>query len=239
MSASLTVPEQLLLPMRLRASSVFASYYPGGNQAALAMLQDLSRSGPSPLLFLYGAASVGKTHLLQALCARAGEQQQMASYLPLREYHHHGPELLQGAEHMAVVCLDDVSKVLADAQWNHALFKLHHQLEEQGGKLVMADTLPPAAQPFVLRDLSSRVLAGSVLRLQPLTEADQTLALQLHAQQRGLELPDEVSSYLQRRLPRDMSALCTCLDQLDLASLSAQRKLTVPFVKQVLLGSDV
>jgi DnaA family protein len=47
-------------------------------------------------------------------------------------------------------------------------------------------------------------------------------------------MPDETASYLLRRLPRDMPALFDLLDQLDEASLAAQRKLTVPFVKSVL-----
>jgi DnaA family protein len=35
-------------------------------------------------------------------------------------------------------------------------------------------------------------------------------------------------------LPRDMAHLYSFLDQLDQASLIAQRRLTVPFVKEVL-----
>ena len=40
--------------------------------------------------------------------------------------------------------------------------------------------------------------------------------------------------FLLRRLPRNMAALCTFLDELDAASLVAQRRLTVPFVKAVM-----
>jgi DnaA family protein len=186
------------------------------------------------VVFLYGASGVGKTHLLQALCVRASEQQQAASYLPLRELHGYGPELLQGTEQMALVCLDDVSAVLQQPLWNRALFNLHRDLEERGGKLLLADEQAPAALPIILPDLASRILAGTVLRLQPLDDAAQIEALQLHALQRGLILPDDVVSYLLRRLPRDMHTLCGFLDELDLASLTAQRKLTVPFVRQVL-----
>jgi DnaA family protein len=37
-----------------------------------------------------------------------------------------------------------------------------------------------------------------------------------------------------RRLPRDIGSLCGWLDRLDLASLAAQRRLTVPFVRDVI-----
>jgi DnaA family protein len=72
------------------------------------------------------------------------------------------------------------------------------------------------------------------LTLQPLEEPEQIAALQLRAQLRGLELPDETAQFMLRRLPRDMAHLYDFLDQLDQASLIAQRRLTVPFVKEVL-----
>lgn len=225
---------QLPLAMRLRASSVFASYLPGSNQDVITLLQDLAHIGPSPVVFLYGSAGVGKTHLLQALCARAGQQKQTASYLPLRELQAYGPELLAGLEHNSLLCVDDVSCVVRQLEWNHALFNMHRELEERGGKLVLSDEQPPASLPFVLRDLSSRVLAGAVLRLRQLNEDQQLEALRLHAMQRGLELPDDTANFILRRLPRDMGTLCAFLDELDVASLAAQRKLTVPFVREVL-----
>jgi DnaA-homolog protein len=226
-------PRQLPLPIRLRASSIFSSYYAGANSAAIATLNNLASTGPSPVLFLYGASGTGKTHLLQALCARA-TQQLSATYLPLRELRELGPGILSGAEQMHVICVDDVSLVAQDREWNRAVFNLHRELEERGGKLVLADEQAPGGINWVLRDLSSRVLAGTVLRLQPLVESEQVVALRMHAEQRGLELPDEVAGFLLKRLPRDMHSLCSFMDELDIASLTAQRKLTVPFVREVL-----
>ena len=77
-----------------------------------------------------------------------------------------------------------------------------------------------------------------MLTLQTLDDAEQIAALQLRATQRGVELPDEVAQFLARRLPRDMTSLCAFLDELDEASLSAQRRLTIPFVRAVLEGRE-
>ncbi len=73
-----------------------------------------------------------------------------------------------------------------------------------------------------------------VYQLKALDDVQRMRALQLRAQQKGFEMPDETASYLLRRLPRDIPALFDLLEQLDEASLAAQRKLTVPFVKSVL-----
>jgi len=51
---------------------------------------------------------------------------------------------------------------------------------------------------------------------------------------RGLELPDETWHWLRRRFPRDMRTLYQLLDTLDEAALAAQRRLTVPFIREVL-----
>ena len=40
--------------------------------------------------------------------------------------------------------------------------------------------------------------------------------------------------FLLKRLDREMRTLFVTLDQLDQASISAQRKLTIPFVKETL-----
>jgi DnaA family protein len=77
-----------------------------------------------------------------------------------------------------------------------------------------------------------------VHRLEPLAEADQAVALRHRAERRGLELPDETLGYLTRRAPRDFATLCRMLDALDTESLAAQRRLTVPFVRDWLARSD-
>ena len=70
--------------------------------------------------------------------------------------------------------------------------------------------------------------------MRPLAEAEQATALQARAATLGIELNEDVLQYLQRRLPRDLGALCDALDQLDGAALAQQRRLTVPFVRSVL-----
>jgi DnaA family protein len=70
-----------------------------------------------------------------------------------------------------------------------------------------------------------------VHRLGPLAESDQPAALRHRAGRRGLELPDETLAFLMRRAPRDFATLCRMLDALDTESLAAQRRLTVPFVR--------
>ena len=94
--------------------------------------------------------------------------------------------------------------------------------------------MSPASLPFVLPDLRSRLVAASVYQLVELDETGQCTALQRRAAASGLELTPEAALYLVHRLPRDMHSLFGVLDELDRASLVAQRRLTIPFLREAL-----
>ena len=78
-----------------------------------------------------------------------------------------------------------------------------------------------------------------MFQLRLLEEHEQQAALQLRARLRGLELPDETWHWLRKRFPRDMRTLYELLDTLDEAALTAQRRLTVPFIREVLRSARV
>jgi DnaA family protein len=225
---------QLALGVKLRDSSRFSSFFAGANDASVAMLRGLRPAAHTPIVWLCGPSGSGKTHLLQAICAAAGERSEAAAFIPLAQLAQAGPELLDGCEQLAWVCIDDVDRVLGDPAWQRALFSLYARLDISGGRLILAAANVPAAYDIALRDLGSRLNAALLCRLQALDDDAQWQALQLRATQRGMQLPPETATYLQKRVPRNLSWLCDFLDALDEASLSAQRALTIPFVRTVL-----
>ena len=85
-----------------------------------------------------------------------------------------------------------------------------------------------------LPDLVSRLQACTSFQLRLLTDDDKQKLLQQKARLRGMELPDEVARYLLNHQDRDIRALVATLDKLDKATLVHQRKLTIPFVKEIL-----
>lgn len=226
-------PTQIPLRIRLRDSSVFASYFPGRNKPAVDALLALAPSVPPTCVWLHGPRASGKTHLLQAACVKWSERGAATAYVPLREIGGHA-DALTGYGQLGLVAIDDVEVIAGDDSAERALFRLHQELDEGGGHLVVSGSSAPAALSFKLRDLASRLKGGLVLTLNVPDDDEQRKALQLRAQLRGFELPEDTVQYLQRRMPRDMASLCSFLDRLDEASLVAQRKLTVPFVREVL-----
>ena len=68
-----------------------------------------------------------------------------------------------------------------------------------------------------------------------LDDNEKLLVLQYRARQRGIFLSDDVAKYLLNHLSREMKSLIISLDTLDKASIIAQRKITIPFIKETLL----
>lgn len=219
---------QLPLSVRVRDPALFASYLPGPNEQVLAQLRALAAHPGCG--WLCGPAGSGKSHLLQALCAESGS----IGYLPLSQLTPFGPGALREWQGSTGLCLDELATVVGHVEWERALFALYRDCEERGASLLFAARAPPGELRFALADLASRCAAAQRLTLQALDETEQGAALRLRACARGLELPGDVTRYLQRRLPRAMSHLCAALDELDEAALVGQRRLTLPFVRELL-----
>lgn len=226
--------QQLPLGLQLKPSARFSNFVAGSNEELLVQLQGVADGNGEPLVFVWGNAGAGKSHLLQAGCHRAGSRGRSAAYLSLRDIGTLQPELLEGWEAYDLACLDDIDAIAGHARWEEALFHLYNRMRARGGCLVVSADSPPGHLQLALPDLMSRLAAGLTYHVQPLDDPQRLQALQLRARQRGCEMPDETGRYLMRRLPRDMPTLFDLLDRLDEASLVAQRKLTVPFVKSVL-----
>lgn len=230
-------PIQLPLGVRLRDDATFANYYPGANAAALGYVERLCEADAGwaeSLIYLWGGAGVGRTHLLQAACLRFEQLGEPAVYLPLAELVAHGPNMLDNLEQFELVCLDDLDAVAGLSDWEEALFHLFNRLRDSGRRLLLAASSSPRELPVKLADLQSRLTLALVFQLQSLSDEDKLRALQLRASRRGLHLSDEVGRFILTRGERSMSALFELLERLDQASLQAQRKLTIPFLKEIL-----
>jgi|SRR5665213_3606938 len=225
--------QQLPLGVRLADRAVFASFFAGPNLQAAAHLRALAEGPEGGVAWLCGPAGAGKTHLLQAACA-ATPAPLRAGYFPLAELGPLGTGVLEGLPQIDCLCLDDVDAVAGKSEWERSLFGLYREIEERGGRLIAAASKPPALLQWSLPDLASRFGASAVFQLRMLGEEEQRAALQLRAQVRGLDLPEDTARWLQRRFPRDMRTLYELLDTLDEAAIVAQRRLTVPFIRSVL-----
>ena len=223
---------QLHLPIRLRDSASVDNFFPAGNEEVFAAFNGwLNGNIDKSVLFLHGVIGSGRSHLLQAACRYISEKERPSIYVPAGEPGISG-EFISQLDPESTVCIDDLDQVVGDEHWEEAVLEVHERLLSSNGRLLLAALQPPRVLDLMLPDLATRLAAGAVYRIQPLTERELPRAMQLRARRRGLELPDEVVEYLLRRVPRNSEAIFDLLDRVDEAAFSKKRRLTVPFIRE-------
>ena len=224
---------QTLIPGRVEAEHSFAGYQVGDNGELLAELRHIvRRDRPRRVLYLWGEAGCGKTHLLNACCHLACSLQRPHAYLPV-DRPQPDPAQLASIAPGALLCVDDFQAATGEA-WQIALFGLYEKLLGGDGAMVVGANQPVGALDLELKDLQSRLASGGVYRVAALSETEQLAALATRARQRGFELSDPVLRFIITYYRRDTASLFALLERIDNASLAEQRKITIPFIKSLL-----
>ncbi|WP_369854926.1 DnaA regulatory inactivator Hda [Candidatus Thalassolituus haligoni] len=223
---------QLTLSVYVRDDARIANFYAGPNEEVIQAVQRQWTLSGDPFLFIWGDAGCGLSHLLQAACHYADGLGHHSVYLPLKELVNYSPDVLESLEQLPLVVLDDIDAVLGNDDWELALFHLFNRVRENDGHLLISARCPPQQLAVALPDLGSRLCWGVVYHLESLQPEERALALVLRARQRGILLAEDVARFIISRGPEPMEGLAEILDHLDHASLTHQRKLTIPFVKE-------
>lgn len=227
------VGPQLPLALRYPPDQRFESFIapPDG---ALPTLSALATVAGADWVYLSGASRTGKTHLALAVCAAAEQQGRRAAYLPLAAAAGRLRDALDALEGHDVVALDGLDGIAGAREDEVALFYFHNRARSSGLNVLYTARGIPDDIGLVLPDLRSRLQQCLRLALDPLDDEGRRDVLRDRAQRRGLVLEDAALDWLLTRTDRDLGALVALLDRLDRASLAAQRRITVPFLRQVL-----
>lgn len=225
-------PQQLTLGFSLGSDLDFSNFVADGNEAALQVVRHATSE--SQFAFLWGETGSGRTHLLHAACREAADAGRRVALLPLQEAAGWRADAVEGWDALDLVAIDDVQAASGNHAWEAALFTLYNGLRDAGASLLVAANRPPANLSIELPDLKSRFGAMLVYQLHALDDEGKLQALVRKAGSRGLDLPEETGRYLLARVSRDMHYLARLLDWLDAASLAHQRRLTIPFVRELL-----
>lgn len=197
--------QQLPLEISRPPEPTLDNFIPGANAEAHARVRALAEGAlDEAIVYLWGGAGTGRSHLLQAAARGSAGR---------------------------LVCADDVGAL--DGAGQQALFNAINAARAGGAPVLAAGDAPPA-QLTLRADLASRLGWGLVYQLQPLTDSHKADWLRAEARRRGLPLGDGVVDYLLTRLPRDLPSLATLLQRLDRYALGRKRPITLPLVREFL-----
>jgi DnaA family protein len=198
---------QLPLQLTLADHASFETFVSGGNATAVEHVRSLAQ-GTADTVWLWGPASAGKSHLLQAACRSATAAGRRAMYVSLPA---ESPAVLVDLEQVELLAIDDLHCVAGDLDWERPLFAILNANLARHGSLLLAARAPARQCGFRLPDLASRGAGAVTFRLGQLNDA--------------------------KRASRDMAALTAWLKELDRASLTEQRRLTIPFIRDLMARS--
>ena len=230
------VRHQIPLRVGLTDEASFENFY-SGHTANSNLLNHL-QAGTPDLVYLYGTAHSGVSHLLIAISKQAERLGQRTQYIPLKELLDAPAAMLSQLDSLDLLCLDDIDSVARLDDWQLEIFHLFNRLREQGAGIVFGGHLVPAELQIDLADLRSRILSGQTWAISELDDVDKLVVLKKRATLRGFNLSDAVAKYLLGREQRDMSNLMKRLDQLDRLSLQEKKLVTLPMVKKVIENQE-
>lgn len=231
---------QLTLSVQLPDDETFTSYLSESNclvvsQLKLFIEQSESFKPNQPNSFyLFGLPGVGKSHLLHACSAYADKLNKTSVCLSCAELLLLSVEVLDGLEQIDLICLDDIQLIANNNIWQQAIFDLYNRVLEQNNCLLISGDQSANQLDLTLPDLVSRLSWGFTEQVKRLEDEEKIKALKYRASKRGLTLSSDAANFLLNRLSREMKNLIASLDILDKASIREQRKITIPFIKDVL-----
>ena len=240
---TLNYQQQLVLGFPEQDDQTFATYYGGPNQAVVDRLQGLWQQDHSQdNLYLWGSKGSGRTHLLQALVQDALTQERSAYYLDVFELsvsseldsEHSLISAIEGLAGMDLICFDNIEAIAGDLAWEEAIFHLYNRMLASGGYMVFSGGTAPRYLEISLQDLKSRLSHSLIFQIASLNDEEKCMAFKHRAAERGIRFSTEVANYIMSRSQRQFASLIELLDRLDRRSLVEKRRITIPFVKEVM-----
>ena len=226
------MPEQFPVQFEFQSNQSFSTFYPGDNAEIITHLRQLFLN-KEQLIYLWGNAGTGKTHLIQAACQFANSLDKSCFSFTLNQVLP-SPSLLDGLEQLDLVCFDNIEHIAGNIEWEQAFFNFFNLHRDNNKYLLLSANCPPKFLSIQLPDLKTRMNWGLTLKLKTLTEDQQLKALIFKADDLGFKIPVAVGRFLMAHYARDLPSIWQLLDKIEHATLAEKRKITIPFLKQIM-----
>lgn len=94
------------------------------------------RQEHSGYIYLWAREGAGRSHLLHAACAELSQRGDAVGYVPLDKRTWFVPEVLDGMEHLSLVCIDNIECIAGDELWEMAIFDLYNRILNRANTVV-------------------------------------------------------------------------------------------------------
>lgn len=193
------------------------------NEDAVALI-DAWPHWPGPVVALSGPQGSGKSHLAEVWREMSGAERFDARVLERADV----PALVASG----TLLIEDVGVLSDEAERN--LFHLLNLVKEEGASLLLSARDAPARLAIRLPDLASRLNALPHAELGTPDDALLAGVLVKLFDDRQLRVSEALIAYLANHIERSIAIARDVVAELDRASLSGKRAITVPLAAKVL-----
>jgi DnaA family protein len=224
---------QLLLFPQMGTGPSFASFRTDCLTLVVETCQALAFGMRSGYAVLYGPPGSGKSHLLRAACqAWTGRGGQAALWTPDPC---ESPPEPGGSLPYEFLAIESLDLVAGDSELERACFGFVLAAQQGRLRLLLAARTPPAALPWKLPDLASRLVAMTLPGLTPVAESLWPEILESRCEERGMRLETAASRWLMQHGPRRLETLLGVVDALADRGGAVGRKITIPRIRRMVL----
>lgn len=169
-------------------------------------------------LFVYGGVGLGKTHLLQAIGNQIVKEipQKKIRYISSERFtsgvvsairNHNVESFRAGYRDLDVLIIDDVQFLAGKDKTQEELFHTFNTLYERGKQIVFSSDRPPKAIAALEERLRSRFEGGMIADISTPDFETRIAILKAKAQERSIEIPDEILEYIGSHIQRNIREL--------------------------------
>ena len=256
--AKSTVPEEtsserpawLDEQMLLSPDYTFDSFVVGpGNRLAHAAAQAVATKPGRAYnpYFIHGGVGLGKTHLLHAVCqallkAQPGLRLCYISCNAFMDLFHEAVragrmnDFRNRFRTADVLVIDDIHFLSKHEQTQEEFFHTFNALYQLGKQIILSSDAPPNEIPDLEERLTSRFSAGMVARIERPCFETRVSIIKSKAELHGIELPDDVPSYIAAKIDSNIRELEGGLTRVRGLAMAAGQPISLELARQALDG---
>ena len=137
-------------------------------------------------------------------------------------------------ENSDLICLDGLENIIANEEWETAVFNLINNTLNNKCRLVFSSSIEGSNNIFSLPDLDSRIKKLQSYELYPVDDANLENALKHIANLSSINLGEREAKYLLTYSKRNMSDLVSILESLDQLSMEKKKRISIPLIKEII-----
>ena len=229
-------PTQLIFPFHIDQKASFESFFcSSDNLNLLTRLADIALSKNAHELIIHGEEGSGKSFLMQAICNELSSSGKQFAFIPMNKALNMGVEIFQNLASLDAVCIDDLQLILANENWETALFNLINECQQSNCSLILSiGGTQPLEENTQLPDLLSRIKRMEFITLHAVQDESFNQAINFVAEQLDISIDTAELEFLLKHQTRRFSLLVENIITLDKQAASLKRKITIPLIKETL-----